>query len=385
MKEKVGPVLFLDTTLRDGEQQPGICFSSEGRLRIASFLDLAGVQEVELGVPAAGSHECEMIAETVRSGFSFKSVVWSRAVAADIWKSAATGASRVHISVPVSMVHLLAMQKSPQWVLESLRDVLPVAKDCFPEVSVGLQDASRANVESMHRIIDLVQNYGITRIRYADTVGLHTPFDVFKELGSLVKMHPNVCWEYHGHNDLGMATANAWSAVLAGVQCINVTLGGIGERAGNTALEELAVVIKSKNKKRCIVHTEMFYQIPDLLRETAGVFTHVNKAITGQNCFIHKSGIHQNLLLKDPTSYQSIKNEDVGALGMRFVISKLSGRNAIKQALNKCGIECDQHTLELFVEDLKQYSAQNRLQWEETEMESVYNEWKKGNLKKRIA
>jgi homocitrate synthase NifV len=385
MKEKVGPVLFLDTTLRDGEQQPGICFSSEGRLRIASFLDLAGVQEVELGIPAAGKYESQVIAEIVRSGFSFKSVVWSRAVAADIWKSAATGATRVHISVPVSNVHLHAMQKCGAWVMQSLQEVLPIAKDCFQEVSVGLQDASRAQKGIIAKIVELAQKEGVYRLRYADTVGLQTPFDAYNSIHKLVKKHPEIEWEYHGHNDLGMATANAWSAYVAGAKCINVTLGGIGERAGNTALEELAVTIKSRSAKFCPVHTEVFHEIPDLLRTTAGVYTSVSKAITGENCFVHKSGIHQNLLLKNPQSYQSIKHEDTGVAGMRFVISKLSGRNAIKQALMKCGIECDLDTLELFVDDLKQYSAQNRLQWEETEMGSVYKDWKKGNLKKRIA
>ncbi len=281
-------ISILDTTLRDGEQQPGVTFSWKEKFKIASFLDAIGVPEVEIGTPAIGKREKEDIARLVSMGFKFQSVVWSRAKIDDIKSAYQTGANRIHISLPVSNIHLNAMEKSRFWLNQMIDDSLTCAKHYFQKISIGLQDASRCEPQFLHEIIEKVYSAGIQRIRYADTVGCLTPKETEGIFKRLHHHYPMIEWEFHGHNDYGLATANALSAAIGGAKCVNVTLGGIGERAGNTALEEFVMLLQKQLFDLSYIDTTRFYEIENLLTQNAGIYLSQNKPIIGKNCFVHK-------------------------------------------------------------------------------------------------
>src|ERR1035437_6122570 len=205
---------IIDSTLRDGEQAPGVVFTLEEKLRIAAMLDDCGVKEVEVGTPAMGEEEQRMIREIVRSGFRFDALCWARAKECDIVASARTGAGRINISFPVSDIQLKAIGRSRAWVLKQLPPMLKLSRKFFGFVAIGAQDATRANREFLFEFIAACLAEGIDRIRLADTVGILNPFSVAELFSTATERFPFVDFEFHGHNDLGMATANSVSAFL---------------------------------------------------------------------------------------------------------------------------------------------------------------------------
>ena len=230
---------LIDSTLRDGEQAPGVVFHLEEKLKIASLLDQAKIPEVEVGTPAMGKDEVAEIKAIVQAGFKFKTLSWCRATKEDIDAAAMAGTSGVNISFPVSDIHLFAMGKTQGWVLHTMREMVAYAADKFEYVAIGAQDASRAEFHFLSDFIGEAIWLKASRVRIADTVGILNPITTARLFRKIRKYFPHISLEFHGHNDLGMATANTFTALSAGANCASVTVNGIGERAGNAALKKL--------------------------------------------------------------------------------------------------------------------------------------------------
>jgi len=235
----VKDIRIVDTTLRDGEQAAGIAFNGEEKILIAKMLDRVGVSEIEAGIPAMGIDEQKTISEILALGLKARVLTWNRLKMEDIKASLDCGANFVHISAPVSDIQIgYKLQKSREWVLENLKKVVHFARERGCQVSVGAEDASRAEFSFVARFAETARDVGAERLRYADTLGVLNPFTARDRVVNLIEA-TGVEIEFHAHNDFGMATANTLAAIRGGAGLISTTVNGIGERAGNASMEEV--------------------------------------------------------------------------------------------------------------------------------------------------
>jgi homocitrate synthase NifV len=345
--------LILDTTLRDGEQTPGVVFNLKDKLILAGLLDKAGIQEAEIGFPAIGNAEIEDMREIIGLGLKLRTISWCRAVKSDIDLAVKTGTHGVHMSFPASAIHLQSMGKSEKWVIRSLHELIPYAADRFKTVTIGIQDASRTDIRFLKEIIHELVNYTITRIRIADTVGILNPFNTFDLIGSLCHDFSSVNIEFHGHNDLGMATANSIAAYKAGAVCIDTTVNGLGERAGNTPMDEFVMAMQHSLGIRLPIHTELFSELASTAAIASGIPVPVNKPVTGSGVFQHESGIHTNLILKNLESYQIIPAASVGRKEEEFIFGKHCGVHALRAFIQKNNLSLAEENCEELVKQIK--------------------------------
>jgi len=239
----MSPVRIVDTTLRDGEQAPGVVFSKENKICIAVLLDQVGVFEIEAGTPAMGTFECEALEEILALNLNCRVSTWNRALIGDIQTSLDCGSRRIHISLPVSDIQIqYKLQKDRSWVLNKLQETVSFARDAGAFVSVGAEDASRADFNFLIKFACLARELGVERLRYADTVGTLNPFTSYNNVQRLMS-ESGINIEFHAHNDFGMATANTLAGVEAGAQFVSTTVSGLGERAGNCSLEAIVSVL----------------------------------------------------------------------------------------------------------------------------------------------
>jgi homocitrate synthase NifV len=345
--------LILDTTLRDGEQTPGVVFNLKEKLVLASLLDKAGIQEAEIGFPAIGESEIEDMREITGMGLKLRTLSWCRALKKDIDLAAKTGTHGVHMSFPASAIHLQSMGKNEKWVIRSLHELIPYATDRFNTVTVGIQDASRTEIRFLKEFIHEIVGYKILRIRIADTVGILNPFNTYDLIRSLCHDFSTVNIEFHGHNDLGMATANSLAAYKAGAVCIDTTVNGLGERAGNTALEEFVMAIQHSLGIQLPIHTELFSELASTAAIASGIPVPVNKPVTGSGVYQHESGIHTNLILKNLESYQIIPAASVGRKEEEFVFGKHCGVHALKAFIHKNNLSVAEDRCEELAKQIK--------------------------------
>lgn len=262
MKKKQA-VKFIDTTLRDGEQAAGVVFSTEEKISMAKALDKLGVDYIEAGTPAMGSEECKTLRAIISLGLKATMTAWNRAVKEDIEMSVVCGFSFLHISIPSSAIHIeKKLQKTPQSVMKELEQSLKLARSYGCDVTVGAEDASRADPEYFLQIAELAHKIGAHHIRYADTVGCLEPLTVFEKISYLVKRCP-LPIEFHGHNDFGLAAANSLAAVKAGAQLVSTTVLGLGERAGNANIEQVITALAKFGACSTNIRME---KLPDLNR-----------------------------------------------------------------------------------------------------------------------
>ncbi|MFI5137072.1 MAG: pyruvate carboxyltransferase [Sphingobacteriales bacterium] len=365
-------VLLIDTTLRDGEQTPGVVFGLKEKIKIACLLAETGIKEIEVGTPAMGKQEISDIKTIVALGLDFKCTAWCRANRADIDAAVKSGVSRVNISFPVSDILLNAMGKNYQWVIENLRNLISYATERFDFVAVGAQDASRAQFSFLSYFLGYAQQQGASRLRIADTVGTLTPLETLDFFTRIRKIVPNISLEFHGHNDLGMATANTITALQAGANAASLTVNGIGERAGNAALEEVAVALDLNGRFKHGINTAMLNNLCHEVSNASAIAIHCQKPITGSKVLSHESGIHTKCLLSNRLSYQIIDPERIGRPEGEFVFGKHSGSAALMAYLNSKAFSINQTESNDLLKMIKEKSRSIKRALSQDEVKKLY-------------
>ena len=333
-------IVIDDTTLRDGEQTAGVVFSLEEKIRIARMLDEIGVGEVECGIPAMGADEQASVKALVDLGLNARLITWNRAVVSDIQASIDSGVKAVDISLSVSDIHIKhKLRKDRFWVKEQLKRALDFAKKHDLYVSVGGEDSSRADLDFLVELMTISQDLGADRFRFCDTLGILDPFATYEKVRYLAE-NSDLDLEVHTHNDLGMATANAIAGIRAGARFVNTTVNGLGERAGNAALEEVVMALKHACHIDLPIATGRFVELSKLVGEASCRPVPEWKAVVGEKVFSHESGLHADGVIKYPGNYEGFDPAEVG-LSRHMVIGKHSGRHGLQDRLRSLGIHLE--------------------------------------------
>jgi 2-isopropylmalate synthase len=347
MKERL---IIFDTTLRDGEQSPGASMTREEKVRIARQLERMRVDVIEAGFPAASNGDFESVQAVAKTIKDSTVCALARAIEADVERAGTAlkgaAAARVHTFIATSPIHMQKkLRMSPEQVLEQAVKAVQWARKYTDDVEFSPEDAGRSEVDFLCRVLEAVIKAGAKTVNIPDTVGYNVPDQFGKLIRQLRERIPNsdkVVFSVHCHNDLGLAVANSLSAVLQGARQVECTINGLGERAGNAALEEIVMTVRTRQDIfPCDTRIDTTQIVPAsrLVAGITGFPVQPNKAIVGANAFAHESGIHQDGVLKHRETYEIMRAEDVGWGANKLVLGKHSGRNAFKNRLMELGIE----------------------------------------------
>jgi 2-isopropylmalate synthase len=354
MSEKV---YIFDTTLRDGEQSPGCSMNLEEKLKMGRQLERLNVDIIEAGFPIASEGDFEAVRRLSEVLVKPTIAALSRANRMDIERAweAVKGAKhpRIHTFIATSDIHLKhKLRKSHQEVLEQAREAVKIASDLCEDVEFSAEDATRSNVDYLVEIFEAAIDAGARTINIPDTVGYAIPqeFGPFcREIIERVSNKKGVIFSVHCHNDLGLGVANSLAGVVAGCRQVECTVNGIGERAGNASLEEIAMTLKTR-KEALPYHTDIvseeIYRSSKTLTNLTGSFVQPNKAIVGKNAFAHEAGIHQDGMLKSPLTYEIMTPQSVGIPSSTLVLGKHSGRHALRNKFQELGYELTKDELD---------------------------------------
>ena len=345
-------LLIFDTTLRDGEQSPGASMTAEEKVRIAKALEKMRVDVIEAGFPIASPGDFEAVTLVSKAVRDSRICGLARAVDKDIEHAAEAlkpaTAARIHVFIATSPIHMRAkLRMQPEQVLERAVASVKLARRYTDDVEFSPEDAGRSDEDFLCRVVEAVIAVGAGTINIPDTVGYSVPEQFGNMVGNLIRRVPNAgraVFSVHCHNDLGLAVANSLSAVMHGARQVECTVNGLGERAGNAALEEIVMTVRTRRDvfdcdtkldTTCIVPTSR------LVAGITGFPVQPNKAVVGANAFAHESGIHQDGVLKQRETYEIMRAQDVGWKENRIVLGKHSGRNAFRKRLEELGISID--------------------------------------------
>lgn len=350
-------IKFFDTTLRDGEQSPGVNLNEIEKLEIAKQLERLGIDVMEAGFPASSQGDFQAVQKIARTIKNSSVTGLARATKSDIdiaWEALKDAEEpRLHVFIATSPIHMkYKLNLTEEEVIERSVEMVSYAKKRFPKIEWSAEDASRSDLDFLVRIIEQVIKAGANVINLPDTVGYATPEEygaMFRYIRENVPNIDQVTLSCHCHDDLGMAVANSIAAVQNGATQVEGTINGIGERAGNAALEEIAVAFKIRNDKYPYTTNLVLNEIKrtsDLVSKLTGMIVPGNKAIVGRNAFAHESGIHQDGVLKNALTYEIITPELVGISSNNLVLGKHSGRHAFKDKIQQLGYELTEEQME---------------------------------------
>ena len=348
-------VLIFDTTLRDGEQSPGATMTQSEKLEIAELLDDMGVDIIEAGFPIASEGDFAAVAEIAKRSKNSVICGLSRAKTGDIdraWEAVKlANLPRIHTFIGTSPLHRDITELTQDAMCEVIHDSVTHARNLCSDVQWSPMDATRTEDDYLCKVVEIAIKAGATTINIPDTVGYTAPAesaDLIRMLLSRVPGADNIIFATHCHNDLGMATANALAAVAGGARQIECTINGLGERAGNTALEEVVMALKVRNDIMpwtTRIDTTQIMKASRMVAQVSGFAVQFNKAIVGKNAFAHESGIHQDGMLKNSETFEIMRPEDIGLSETSLVMGKHSGRAALRSKLENLGFSIGDNQL----------------------------------------
>ena len=345
-------ITVYDTTLRDGEQTPGVCLRTPEKLRIAKKLDELGIHQIEAGFPVVSNEEKRSIKAIVKEDLNADILVLSRTKKEDIDTAIDCDVDGIITFMGTSQIHLdHKMKMSQEEILNVCMKSIEHAKDHGLFVAFSAEDATRTDLNFLKKIYKKAEDYGVDRVHIADTVGAISPQGM-NYLVSELRSTLNVDIALHCHNDFGMALSNSISGLLAGANALSTTVNGIGERAGNTSLEEVVMALKLIYDVDLGFNIKLFYELSKLVEELTSLRIPETKPIVGKNVFRHESGIHVDAVLEEPLTYEPFLPELIGHQ-RRIVLGKHSGCRAVKAKLDACGIEVTRDELCQIVEKVK--------------------------------
>ncbi|MEM3608908.1 MAG: 2-isopropylmalate synthase [Candidatus Bathyarchaeia archaeon] len=349
---KMEYVKIFDTTLRDGEQTPGVSFTPEEKMEIALQLDRLGVDAIEAGFPSASEGELNAVKKLAKTGLNAEICALARVVKSDIDAAMACEVDSIHVFAPTSNVQIkYVLNETPEQVLKEIEESVRYVKAHGFVCEFSPMDATRTELNYLKKACVVAQEAGADRINVPDTVGIMNPplmKRLIEDLRKVVKVPISV----HCHNDFGLAVANSLAGVEGGATQVHVTVNGIGERAGNAALEEVVMALHMVYKKKTKINTKLLYETSRLVSRLTGITLQPNKAIVGENAFAHESGIHAKGVTIKPETFEPIKPELVGRK-RKIVAGKLAGRQGIKAELASAGIHPNDEQLKEILNRVK--------------------------------
>jgi len=360
MSAKPNHIRIFDTTLRDGEQSPGVSLTFEDKIEIARQLDLLGVDSIEAGFPASSDGETKVVKEIAGSGFDAEVIALSRANRHDVDAALSCDVDAIHVFIPTSPVQMkYAVNMTPEQVLSATTDSIEYVKKHGLVCEFSPMDATRTKAAFLKKVCETAENAGMDRLNVPDTVGIMIPrtmHDLIEDLRTVVKVPISV----HCHDDFGMAVANSLSAVEAGATQVHATINGLGERAGNASLEEVVMALHMIYKLKTRVNTRLLYSTSRMVATLTGIQVQANKAIVGENAFAHESGIHTRGVTVKPLTFEPIRPELVGRT-RKLVAGKLAGTRGVKAELEEVGIHPTDGQLKEIVQRVKDLGDKGKM------------------------